>query len=114
MLQEDDWRALGDTKNSKRVSDTLRFDVLCWRRFVRIIHFDISFQKREDPNYEGNLDIKNVVIPNPVQIKSRQIGIIVPKIILAGSHLGSAYSFHNLFFSKYGSLNLSFILLVRV
>ena len=68
----------------------------------------------KDPNYEGNLDIKNVVIPNPVQIKSRQIGIIVPKIILAGSHLGSAYSFHNLFFSKYGSLNLSFILLVTV
>src|SRR5262245_55911518 len=46
------------------------------------------------PNYEGNLDINNVVIPKPVQTKSRQTGITVPKIILAGSHLGSAYSFH--------------------
>jgi len=66
------------------------------------------------PNYEGNLDINNVVIPKPVQIKSRQTGITVPKIILAGSHLGSAYSFHILSLSKYGSLNLFFILLVTV
>jgi len=41
-------------------------------------------------NYDGNLDINSVVIPNPIQIKSRQIGITVPKTILAGSHLGSA------------------------
>jgi hypothetical protein len=66
------------------------------------------------PNYEGNLDIKNVVTPKPVQTKSRQTGITVPKTILAGSHLGSAYSFHSLFLSKYGSRNFSFILLVRV
>src|SRR5215467_12564401 len=64
-------------------------------------------------NYEGSLEINNVVIPNPVQIKSRQIGITVPKTTLAGSHLGSAYPFHILFLYKYGSLKLSFILLVR-
>jgi len=56
------------------------------------------------------MDINIVVIPKPIQTKSRQTGITVPKIILAGSHLGSAYSFHSLFLSKYGSLNFSFIL----